>query len=403
VDEKRNQSNKPVDWRFTTNDARIKLKHLYPKLQIDRLLVQDHISQLLRNRSNYTEEVRNCTQDYPYVVFYGCGAIFSSIVDTWLEYVERSIDFCCDSDSAKWGKLFCGVKCLSPDELFEIRDSCTIFVTVGNFPPVFDFLTSSGFPSVNLIYKYDLVASAYLDSQGLEQVAQQLRSARDLFTDERSLKVFDTILERALGDRSNITLMPSICDDNQYFDPAVVELAEDECYVDIGAYDGDTIRHFMKITNNRFERIDAFELDHFNYRKLVESVKASGHENFIRAFNLGVWDHECDLNFSTGKSQSRVGTGDQVAHAVALDRILSDQRITFIKMDIEGAEPNALKGAERVIRANQPKLAICVYHHISHLWEIPLYIHGLLPDHRLYLRHYTNLEYETVCYAIPSK
>ena len=125
------------------------------------------------------------------------------------------------------------------------------------------------------------------------------------------------------------------------------------------------------------------------------------HHDRITTFNLGIWDRECDINFSVAKTQSTLGVGESSAHVVPLDDILANQRVSFIKMDIEGAEPHALRGARNLIATQKPKLAICVYHHISHLWEIPAYIRQLVPDHRLFLRHYTNLEYETVCYAVP--
>ena len=68
-------------------------------------------------------------------------------------------------------------------------------------------------------------------------------------------------------------------------------------------------------------------------------------------------------------------------------------------MDIEGAELEALKGEEKTIQANRPDLGICVYHSPSHLWEIPLYLHGLGVGYRLYLRNYTSFTGETVLYA----
>lgn len=363
--------------------------------------MQDDIAALLANRKNYQREIQRVAESSRYVVFYGCGAIFSSIVDTWMEHVGRPIDFCCDSDPAKWGKTFCGTLCLSPAELKEIKSECVVFVTVGKFRPVFDFLKSEGFASVHLIYKYDLVTSAFLDEQDNEIVATQLRHARSLFSDQRSLQVFDTILWRALGSEENIELMPSICDPHQYFAQDVVQLSEHECYVDIGAYDGDTVRHFINAAQGRFESIHAFELDPINYRQLEKNVQLMPSHDGIKTFNLGIWDRECDINFSVGKSQSTVGVGGSSAHVVPLDSILDGQKVTFIKMDIEGAEPHALKGAKNVIESQKPKLAICVYHHISHLWEIPIYIRQLVPNHKLFLRHYTNLEYETVCYAMP--
>ncbi len=120
----------------------------------------------------------------------------------------------------------------------------------------------------------------------------------------------------------------------------------------------------------------------------------------IRIFNLGIWDGECDIVYSIGKSQSTVGSGASKGHVVPLDDVLRAEKVTFIKMDIEGAEPHALRGAKNIIQAQKPKLAICVYHDFRHLWEIPLYIKLLVPEYKIYLRHHTNLEYETVCYAV---
>lgn len=70
-------------------------------------------------------------------------------------------------------------------------------------------------------------------------------------------------------------------------------------------------------------------------------------------------------------------------------------------MDIEGAEKSALIGGADLIRREQPKLAICVYHRISDLWELPLLMHKLEPEYKLYLRHHTPVYQETVCYSLP--
>ena len=85
---------------------------------------------------------------------------------------------------------------------------------------------------------------------------------------------------------------------------------------------------------------------------------------------------------------------------VRLSEHLRDEPVSFIKMDIEGAEIAALKGAAELIRRRRPDLAICTYHSISDLYEVPLYIHSLVPEYRLYLRHHTPVHYETVCYAV---
>lgn len=71
---------------------------------------------------------------------------------------------------------------------------------------------------------------------------------------------------------------------------------------------------------------------------------------------------------------------------------------TFIKMDIEGAELSALKGATEVIKTHKPKLAICLYHKFEDMWEIPLYIHSIVPEYKFYCRKNHN-RYEFILYA----
>ena len=89
-----------------------------------------------------------------------------------------------------------------------------------------------------------------------------------------------------------------------------------------------------------------------------------------------------------------------MVQVVSLDRVLGDEIVSFIKMDIEGAEHNGLLGAEKQIRANRPKLAISIYHKPEDMWDLPGLILSFQPDYKLYLRHYSIAASETVLYAI---
>lgn len=80
---------------------------------------------------------------------------------------------------------------------------------------------------------------------------------------------------------------------------------------------------------------------------------------------------------------------------------LFGEDVSFIKMDIEGAEMDALHGAAELIKSKKPKLAICIYHKLEDLWEIPLYIRSLVVGYDFYVRQHTPLYLETVLYAIP--
>lgn len=367
---------------------------------MNQLLVRDQISKLLAQKRNYQQEIKHLTQKYQYVVFYGCGAILNSIVETWNVYIDRKIDFCCDSDSAKWGKYFCGVRCLSPAELVNIKDQCVIFVTIGDFKDVYNNLIENQFPSVHLIYKYDLVTSDFLSQNNQDEILEKLCQTYNLLADQKSRNVFEAIINRTMSDSRNPDIMADVAEKNQYFPSDIITLSKDECFVDCGAYDGDTVKDFITRTDNHFDKIYCFEVDAANYALLQAYITKMLNCEKIIIFNVGLWDSECDITYSIGHSQSTVGEGTAKGHVAPLDDILKNERVSFIKMDIEGAESRALIGARNIISFQKPKLAICVYHDIKHLWEVPLYLKELVPEYKIYLRHHTTLEYETVCYAV---
>ena len=121
----------------------------------------------------------------------------------------------------------------------------------------------------------------------------------------------------------------------------------------------------------------------------------------------GVWSSVCELRFcSLGENSHSSGSsfvfgeGGETVPVTSLDEALAGQRVTFIKMDIEGSELEALKGAEKTIREQKPKLAICVYHKPEDIWEIPELMLEFNEDYRFYMRHYSLASFDTVLYAI---
>lgn len=182
-----------------------------------------------------------------------------------------------------------------------------------------------------------------------------------------------------------------------YF-PSFIQHRDDEHFVDCGAADGDTVRAFRERWAN-YAQITAFEPDKENYRKLAASLDDPRHvfieaavSDFIgRSFFTALNDYSSHLG----------GDRDSV-EVFSLDRILNQiHPPTYIKMDIEGAELQALWGARRILKQSMPVLAICAYHESHHLWEIPLLIHAIQPLYRLYLRRYAEGAFELVWYAVP--
>lgn len=183
----------------------------------------------------------------------------------------------------------------------------------------------------------------------------------------------------------------------QYFD--VFEPLTDEIYIDAGAFDGGTVLDFYDWTKGRYQRIYAFEPIKDMCKIISEKVEKAKIKN-IQIINKAVWEEEGILNFSENGAGSGVNSdGDMVVQGVNIDSVINQEKVTFIKMDVEGSELGALKGAEKTIRINKPRLAICIYHKKMDLLEIASYLLKVVPEYNFYIRQYWSNMWETVLYA----
>jgi FkbM family methyltransferase len=192
-------------------------------------------------------------------------------------------------------------------------------------------------------------------------------------------------------------------DHRQYFPPSPLRVKGDRRFIDCGAFDGDTIRDLLEYSG-KAESLVLFEPSARNFQKLATYVRENEGDisEQLTLFPCGVWDSTERLRFDdSALSASAVSDrGDEFIQCVAIDDVLHGLSPTCIKMDIEGAEPQALRGAEKTIRQCKPDLAISVYHSLSHFWEIPELIRQWVPEYRFFLRTYGSAGFETVMYAV---
>ncbi len=198
----------------------------------------------------------------------------------------------------------------------------------------------------------------------------------------------------------------NLLDEDEYFPEGIVHLSANEVLVDCGGFTGDTIESFVHKTHNKFGHIFSFEIDELNFGKLIQTTKRLAiSPDKISCYLKGVYSKNKKLKVDLkgiGSSLSADSNGDDV-EVVSLDSFMSESdknRITYIKMDIEGTEIEGLKGAQEIIKKHKPKLAICIYHKPSDFWEIPFYIKSLRPDYKIYIRQHSISRTGTICYAI---
>ena len=185
-------------------------------------------------------------------------------------------------------------------------------------------------------------------------------------------------------------------EDRQYFED-FVEFSDKEVFVDVGGYDGYTTRYFANLCPN-YKAIHFFEPEEANMRVAQKNLADLAH---ITYYQQGLSDTKETLFFQMAGSASHIAASGDLSIAVdRLDKLVADA-VTFIKMDIEGAEEKALAGCSEIIAKHHPKLAVSVYHHSNAIWQIPEYILSIYSGYDLYLRHYTEGKDETVMFFIP--
>lgn len=229
----------------------------------------------------------------------------------------------------------------------------------------------------------------------LESNLEPIEKAYSLLSDEQSKKVFENIL------RFQITGDLNCCFDcetpkNEAFE--ILGLGEDESFLDLGAYRGDTVEEFLNHTKS-YKKIVAVEPDKRTFKKLqtnCESIK-----NFT-ALNNAVWSQNCTLNFdgNKGRGASAKADGDEI-NAICVDYLFEEYgKFTYLNIDIEGAESEMLCGSTNALK-HKPKLCMAAYHRSEDVFELINKINSINPEYKIYLRHHPHISFwDTNIYCI---
>ena len=261
--------------------------------------------------------------------------------------------------------------------------------------------------AIALFWKYpaQTMPHAYVDLPSrLVAAADDVGAAYELFADDASRREY--VAQVAYRMRLDVDgLPPELPVRDQYFPADLIRFRHDERFVDCGAFDGDTVRSFIDHRGDAFTHVMALEPDPDNYTQLERLLDGLPPvlRAKIEARPFAVGDVDGTLRFDgRGTNGSLLSSTGRVEVACRrLDTLLASSEPTYIKMDIEGAELDALAGVRSTCARVRPVLAVCVYHAQDHLWKIPLRMQALSSDYTLFLRAYMKEGMELVCYAVP--
>ena len=343
-------------------------------------------------------------KDMPVILYGGCdGCIW------FIKFMNKySIPIACIIDKNKTIHERNGIPQLTPKEAYERYDEAIVVISA-------------------MAYSREIEKSIMDNKQGffvssfdptLEVLQQITYLERKIFFKNKKKEIIE--LERILGDQKskivlNNFLMGAItsdsdcyrdsASDSQYF-PDVIRksLSRKEVFVDVGAFVGDSIQEFVKVTDNKYKKIYAFEPDLYN----ITLAKKQLDDERIVFYQKGVGKNKGKVYFyneNEGIDEGARIVKDKTSattevEIVRLDDIVGEE-VTYIKMDIEGMELDALKGAEALITKYKPKLAISIYHKMEDIVEIPNHIRNMNLGYRFYLRHYWNCNgTDTILFAL---
>jgi len=346
------------------------------------------------------------------IVLAGAGALGRKMLATFVRHGVAVSAFA-DNNQALHGTRVNGVEVLSAAAAAQAYGATATFIVSvfvgsgGVRRQLLDLGCANVLPFYPALWKYadDLLPHYVFDlPHKVLEAAPQVLAAYGLLADDASRAEYVANVRWRIDPEYDA--LPPRTGHEIYFPPDLFAVRGDEMFVDCGGFDGDTLASFLRRTPAGFCDAVVFEPDPRNFRKLaayVETLPARTSQA-VEMHQAAVGSHESVLRLETRSStaSSVSGTGETEIPCLAIDATLGERAATFIKMDIEGAEPAAIEGAARQIRLHQPLLALSAYHSQEHLWQLPLQVHALHADYRYFIRHYADEPVDAlVVYAVP--
>lgn len=212
---------------------------------------------------------------------------------------------------------------------------------------------------------------------------EKIELAYNLLSDERSREVFENAIKFYYSGK--LKYLWNITDNKNEIFESVLCLKNNERYIDLGAYRGDTIDELINYGGG-YKKIIALEPDIKTYNKLCKHIENMPN---VTAYQKTIWKDNRTMCFSNKKGRgSAISSSGTLVDAVCIDTLSENYNPTYIKIDVEGAEKQAIAGGINTLKNIKPKLNIAAYHTFRDLFELILIINAINPEYRFYLRHH---------------
>lgn len=337
---------------------------------------------------------------------HGIGIYGAGFVGTWAcEYLKSlgaNIRLFIDKDPQKSGKHIQGVPIVSPNDP-SVDLVSSLLIAARHFVKDVQSLMADK-------CSHSLSFDAYFVIRNYDRLCE----VRDnLLSDSKSVNIFNAILISMLT--SSLDACLDVMEKDMYFSLPEFSGTFDEIFVDAGAFVGDSVEKFIWENLGTFRHIYAFEPGQRQFKALQKRMLRLAEEwafdsNRVSLEQAGLGAEPSEMSYLFAHDfplRHALGTADPLQDkdniitcpVYPLDTYLDGRPVTFIKVDIEGMEMNFLHGAKKTIQKYKPKMAVCVYHYPSDLFEVAEYIHTMVPEYKFSLRHHAPILGDFVLYC----
>lgn len=341
------------------------------------------------------------------IVLWGAGFA----IEDCIESIGRDkVSAVFDNDKNKWGKTICGFLIKSPETDMEkyINGNTAVVISTNGYEYEIakGLIETWGLNEAQLFSNTNCVVEEfrYLP-EIIEANSEKIIELSQRFNDEESKEYYIDFIKACLN-RNPLYFSnnPKSTEGYEYnTDIVKVGLHGGEVILDCGAFNGDTARIFIEKTNNNCE-VYCFEPVVENYLELQAWIDREHLKN-IHAIHSGVGASAyTDKVYSTESKTTKAAVGNNrfqseapvvnIIQVNSIDNMIQGKKVDYIKMDIEGAEMEALMGAKKTIEKYAPQLLISGYHKITDMWEIPEFVLSINPNYKMFLGHQKHAPYE---------
>lgn len=318
------------------------------------------------------------------IVLYGMGNGADKIIKV-LEENEIKFKGIFASDGFKQNKIFHGVKVESYSSLKEKFGDMIVLLCFGSaLPQVIENILRIASDQELYAPEVPVIGGGLFTMQYYLENKPEFDRIYSLLADDISRKTFLNIINYKISGKINYLTECEVSPNQPY--ETFFKLTENETFLDLGAYNGDTVLEFVSRVGT-YKKIVAVEPDTKTFRKLKNNTE---HLENIELINTCISDKCKTVNFSMSAGRnSAVQKDGTPTNCISVDSL--NLTPTFIKMDVEGEEVAAITGAKETILKSKPKMLISAYHRTDDFLKLPKAVLDIRDDYKIYLRHYPYL------------